>query len=225
MARENIKHFLLYGTNLDLNGFGLLELPHMIPKKKIIHLDIGNNNINPSSLENMPNVEILHCQMNKLKRLPDFPNLKELYCMRNDISELPAFECLEKLHCQDNFITHIPTMPNIKEIRCMDNPLLSIAFQPKLEILYISMNNIQDLPILPRLRNIIIHNFSKFMSYHALEDTCNMRSVVIKQKIRYLRYYIHVVKMQRRFRRNYLKKILNPFVYDDINKKIVSYII
>ncbi len=220
--RENIKHFLLYGKKLDLNGFNLTQIPDFLLNHKILELDISNN---PNfKLDNYFKLKILKCNFINCSRIPSYPNLKELYCIKNNIYELPCFKQLEILHCQDNFITHIPTMPNLKEIRCINNPIKTIAFQPKLERLYISTNNITKLPLLPKLKKIIIVNFHTFMNYRFLEDTCNLRSLVIQQKCKYLKYYIHTIKMQTRFRKKKYRKILKN-LYCDISEKIIEYII
>ena len=224
--REKIKEFLLNGNILDLAMSDIDTLPEIIPKNEIKELNISNNTFVylPSSKE-MNNIEILKCPSNQIKTIPEYQNLYELNCNGNNILELSVLPKLEKLYVSDNFVRHIPTFPNLKELRCLANPIKTIDFQPKLERIYISTNAITALPILPRLRKIIVHNFHTFMDYHALEDTCNLRSEVIKQKIRYLKYYINVVKMQRRYRRNYYTKILKPFVYKDMNKKIISYLL
>jgi Leucine-rich repeat (LRR) protein len=225
--RDQIKKFLLYGKQLDLNGYDLNELPLVIPKEEIKQLDISNNcfKILPS-LNEIPNIEILKCNSNKTTKICNYPKLKELYCMRNEITELPHLPMVEKIHCQDNFIRHVPTMENLIELRITDNPVVKIDFQPKLEILYISMNAIQDLPLLPRLRRIIIVNFHRFMDFHFLEDTpYNLRGTVIKQKIKYLKIYIHIVKMQRRFRRNKARNKLKQMkLCNDVIEKIIEYI-
>lgn len=221
ILRDKIKEFLLYGKKLDLNGLELtyVELKKIlknIPNEHIMELDIGNNDIHDLSLEDVPNIEILHCHANNITNFPVFPKLKELYCMRNNIFSLPSFPNIVKIHCTDNFITHIPTMPNLKEIRINNNPVRSIDFQPNLEKIYISMNVIQELPILPKLKQIIVRKFDRFMSYHFLEDTTNLLSCVVAQKIKYLNLYIHTVKMQRRFRRNFYKKIFKNKINNDI---------
>lgn len=225
--RENIKKFLLYGKHLDLNGFDIEKIPESLLTNSIIDLDISNNkHIELPSLEDIPDIEILKCNTIDCDNIPNYPKLKELQCMRNNIYHLPAFTNLEKLHCQDNFITYIPTMPNLIELKCMNNPIKCIDFQPKLEILYISTNNITELPLLPRLRKVIIVNFHSFMNHQFLEETCSLRAVVIKQKIKYLKFYIHTVKMQKRFRRNQYKKLLKPYIYPiELIKKIIDYII
>lgn len=226
--RENIKQFILYGKTLDLNGFGIENFPQMIKnKKEILQLDIGNNQFHSLPLnEEIPNIEILKCHTNGLYEIPIYSNLRELYCMRNNLSSLPVLPLVEKIHCQDNFIQHVPTMPKLKELRILDNPVLQIDFQPKLEILYMSKNRINQLPLLPRLKKLIIINFHKFMDYHCLEDTaCSLRLEVVKQKIKYLKYYIHIVKMQRRYRRNKSRKLLEKYIKpQDLIKKIIEYI-
>jgi Leucine-rich repeat (LRR) protein len=225
--RDQIKKFLLYGQSLDLNYYNLQELPYIIPKDEIKQLDISNNGfkILPSPNE-IPNIEILKCNSNKITKIFNYPKLKELYCMRNDLTELPQLPCVEKIHCQDNYIRHVPTMENLIELRITDNPIVRIDFQPKLEILYLSTNSIQELPLLPRLKRIIIVNFHRFMNFHFLEDMpCNLRVTVIKQKIKYLKIYIHVVKMQRRYRRNKGRNKLKRLkLCGDIIEKIIEYI-
>lgn len=227
MLRENIKKFLLNGKKLDLNNFDIQEIPYQILEHSIIDLDISNNKrIKLPTLEELPNIEILKCNTIDCEKIPNYSTLKELQCQRNNLYHLPPFERLEKLYCQDNFITVIPTMPNLIELKCMNNPIKRIDFQPKLEILYISTNNITELPLLPKLRKVIVVNFHSFMNHQFLEETCSLRAVVIKQKIRYLKFYINVIKMQRRFRRNQYKKLLKPIIYPiDLIKKIIDYII
>lgn len=225
--RNQIKKFLLYGKQLDLNGYDLQELPSVIPKDEIKQLDISNNCFkNLPFQQDLPNIEILKCNSNKTIEIPLYPKLKELYCMRNEITELPQLPNIEKIHCQDNFIRRIPTMDNLIELRVADNPIVQIDFQPKLETLYISMNALEELPLLPKLKRIIIVNFHRFMDFHFLEDTpCNLRGVVIKQKIKYLKVYIHVVKMQRRFRRNKARNKLKQMkLCGDVIEKIIEYI-
>ena len=222
--RDKIKKFLLDGKLLDLNGYDITELPSIIPKEEIIDLDIGNNN-KFNILPFLENVEILKCHANKLEEIPNFPKLKQLYCMRNNILTLHSFPNVEILNCDDNYIRHIPTMPKLRELRCMNCPIKTIDFQPNLEVLYISMNSIKELPLLPKLRKIIVHNFHSFMDYHFLEDTCTLLSTVIKQKIRYLKYYINIVKMQRRYRRNRAKTKLKDYkLCGNMTNKIIGYV-
>lgn len=225
--KTNIKKFLLYGKLLDLNGFDIEKIPNVIPNpEEIKQLDIGNNKFQnlPTTIE-IPNIEILKCQSNSLTKIPQYNTLRELYCMRNFIYELPILPLVEKINCQDNFIRYIPTMPNLKELRITDNPIRKIEFQPKLEILYISTNAIAELPLLPRLRKIIVVNFHSFMDYHFLEDTCSLRHAVIKQKIKYLKVYLHVVKIQRRYRRNKARNKLKQLkICNNVIQKIIEYI-
>ena len=225
--RDKIKKFLLNGKKLDLNGFDIQEIPHIIPKKEIQELDISNNCFKfLPSVNEIPNIEILKCSSNQCEIIPKYSKLKELYCRRNDLTVLPRLPFVEKIHCQDNYIRHVPTMNNLIELRITDNPVLKIDFQPKLEILYISMNALKELPLLPRLKRIVIVNFHRFMDYHFLEDIpCNLRGTVIKQKIKYLKIYIHVVKMQRRYRRNKARNKLKQYkLCNDVIEKIIEYI-
>ena len=145
--------------------------------------------------------------------------------MRNNITILPPLSNLQILDCSDNYIRHIPTMPKLKELRCMDCPIKTIDFQPNLAVLYISMNSIKELPLLPKLRKIIVHNFHSFMDYDFLEDTTNLRSTVIKEKLKYLKWYIHIVKIQRRRRRNKARNIMKPTkLPKELINKIIEYI-
>ena len=225
--RNQIKQFFLDGKELSLPNRKLQKLPCILSKEDIediVDLNIGHNCFY-NLPEDMKNIEILDCRYNYIHDIPNYSKLKELYCMGNSITVLPSMVKLEVLNCTDNYIRSIPTMPKLRELRCIDCPIKHIAFQPNLEVLYISMNSIKDLPLLPKLRKIIVHNFNSFMDYHFLEDTTDLRSAVIEHRIKYLAYYIHIIKMQRRFRRNQAKTILNKTILPkDLINNITKYI-
>lgn len=222
--RDKIKDFLLYGKSLDLCNSNIDKIPSMITPSDIIHLNINYNLFShlPGETE-LQFLESLKCYRNELENIPLYHNLKVLHCGANNITKISSYPNLEILKCQDNYIKHIPTMPKLKELRCDDNPLCSIAFQPNLEVIYLSKNNITELPILPKLRKIIIYNTHSFMHYRSIGDVCNLQTVVFEEKLKYLRYYIHVVKMQRRYRRNFRKKILIQYFYNDLVNNIISF--
>lgn len=83
----------------------------------ITFLEFHNININ---LPDMPNIQQLNCQGNKLTKLPDMPNLQRLYCQNNNLVDLPSFPDLRILSCYGNRIRELPFYPNLIMLNCDD---------------------------------------------------------------------------------------------------------
>ena len=100
---------------------------------KIIKLDISWNDLTelPDWINECINLQELHCDNNKLKKLPTtLPNsLQKLHCNHNELKELPTTlpNSLQYLNCGYNKLKELPTtLPNsLQYLNCDNNELIT----------------------------------------------------------------------------------------------------
>lgn len=166
---------------LNINGYGLKELPDNLPNwlhtiycndnqitqlpnnlpSSLKYLHCCNNLITelPSSLPS--SLECLNCSGNKIIKLPNnLPTLlKYLDCSNNDLNELhdnlPS--SLERLNCYGNKLVKFPDkLPyQLKDLICSKNQIIKITdnLPSSLRRLFCSSNKLIKLPNLPNILN------------------------------------------------------------------------
>ena len=128
--------------NQDIYDNNLLELTchnnniKSIKSNKLTRLNASNNNINNIDV---PNINILIINHNKLIWIPSYLKLKYLECIGNQINKIDSMCILEELYIGQNKISNISNMPKLKILNCVENPLLKIKYFSKLQTLMSSI--------------------------------------------------------------------------------------
>jgi Leucine-rich repeat (LRR) protein len=148
---------------LSITFVGIDKVPENLKNAtNIKELILTGNSI--TVLEGLPpNLEILTCNMNKIKEIKNLPaTLTHMYCNYNQLTVLDGLPpYLEDLDCADNKIERIERLPkSLIRLECSYNKLKSLpALPPKLKILYTQYNYLVCLPTLPEgLKEIYYHN-------------------------------------------------------------------
>ena len=138
-------------------------------------LNLYNKNLsNLLHIYQFTNLQILHCEYNNLRSIPQLPDtLVELHCTMSSVQNLPNLPLsLKVLSCAGN---HLMILPPLNEsliiLRCGDNSLITLPSLPdNLEFIDCHNNKITRLPPLNRnLRELVCHN-NRISSLPPLND-------------------------------------------------------
>jgi hypothetical protein len=102
-------------------------------------IDADDNNLYKI---NVPIIEILLVNNNKLINIESYKNLIYLECIGNQITEIKNMDNLEELYISNNLLIYMYNFNNLKILNCVENPIEKIHYYPKLEMMAISTNNI-----------------------------------------------------------------------------------
>lgn len=146
---KNILYLSISFNKIDKNihDDNLLELTchnnniKSINSNKLTHLNASNNNIESIDI---PNINILIINYNKLLWMPSYLNLKYLECIGNKINKIDSMYILEELYIGENNLLNISNMPNLKVLNCVNNPLQKIKYFSKLNTLMSSIPKISS---------------------------------------------------------------------------------
>lgn len=124
--------------NQNIEDNNLLELTchnnniKSIKSKKLTHLSASNNDI---EYIDVPNINFMVINYNKLLWIPSYLNLTYLECIGNQINKIDSMRILEELYIGENKIINISNMPNLKILNCIGNPIDKIKYFSNLETL------------------------------------------------------------------------------------------
>jgi len=138
---------------LFLNNNNLCENVDFTNFLNLKVLDVQSNNIESILL---PKTIIeLTASDNLIEKLQsDLPNLERLIINNNKLKALKDYENLVLLECTHNYIESINYYPKIKKIIANNNPLKSIVFLPLLSYLDITGCPIDSLPVFLNLKHL-----------------------------------------------------------------------
>ncbi len=120
---------------LDIYDDNLLELTcnnnkiKSIKSTKLTHLNASFNDI---EMLDVPNINTLVINYNKLIWIQSYLKLKFLECIGNQLSKIDNMIELEELYVGNNKISNIVNMPKLKVLNCVNNPLDKIKYFPNL---------------------------------------------------------------------------------------------
>ena len=110
-----------------------------VKSNRLKKLDASNNKI---ANINIPCVEIMYINENKLNNIDDYKNLKYLECIGNNISKITGMNNLKELYASNNNLATIDNLNELEILNCIDNPIKMINFFPKLKMMIVSTKNI-----------------------------------------------------------------------------------
>ena len=103
-----------------------------IKSNKLLRLNASHNNID---MIDVPNINVLVINYNKLFWIQSYLDLTYLECIGNQINKIDHMINLEELYIGDNKVISISNMPKLKVLNCVSNPLEKIKFFPNLKTL------------------------------------------------------------------------------------------
>ena len=117
-------------TKLNCNYNKIEGRLNYMPKLIELKCDYNNlteiTNIDDQNTNNMQELEILHCENNKITKLPDIPIAVELNCSNNPINELSDMPSIQILNCSNTKINKLPDMPELTNLNCDFTPFADI---------------------------------------------------------------------------------------------------
>ncbi len=143
----NIKYLNISHNEIeqDFKDDNLIELTcqynkiKSIQSNKLTHLNASNNQINNIDV---PNINILIINHNKLNWIQSYVHIVYLECICNELIKIDNMMNLEELYIAKNNISKISNMPKLKVLNCVNNPIDKIKFFPNLKILMSSTPNV-----------------------------------------------------------------------------------
>jgi hypothetical protein len=130
-----------------------------ITSKKLKRLNASNNKLIEIEL---PNIEILIVNFNKLNYIPSYLNLKYLECIDNELVNIDNMINLEELYIGNNKLLRINNMPKLLLLNCINNPVEKIKYFPNLKMLLTSVPNISsqyNISNISKVKNDYLINF------------------------------------------------------------------
>ena len=112
-----------------------------INSNSIIRLNASNNLIMNI---NIPRIEILIINNNKINYLESYQNLEYLECIDNNLLNLDNLLKLEELYISNNNINSLSYFPNLKILNNINNQIEKINYFENLRVLFISTPNISS---------------------------------------------------------------------------------
>jgi len=158
---QNIIYLNVSFNEIDesIDNNKIIELTCQYNKIKFIksnslkRLNASNNEI--SSID-IPNIEVLIINTNKIDWISSYTELTYLECIDNNLIKIDNMIELEELYLANNNITSIKNMPKLKLLNCVGNPINKINYFPNLIMLVTSIPNISS--------QYLISNISKIKS-------------------------------------------------------------
>lgn len=130
-----------------------------IKSNSIIRLNASDNLV---ELIDVPNIQILLINNNKIEHIDSYINLEYLECVQNKIININNMIKLQELYISDNMIQNIESMPNLLILNCKNNPVQKIKYFEKLNMLITSTNKISSkysILNLSKIKNDYLINF------------------------------------------------------------------
>ncbi len=103
-----------------------------IKSNSVTKLNASNNYL--EYLE-IPSIQFLVVNQNKLDFINSYTNLEYLECISNRIKNLNNLNSLTELYVADNIIESLEYLPKIKVLNCTNNPIQKIGYFQKLNLL------------------------------------------------------------------------------------------
>jgi len=133
------------GCIIDVFKMVNCSIDNYIDTKTCHSIDVDSNNLFTLNILDFSNCQILSCENNKLKSLPELPKCQYLYCNNNKLTKLPKLEKCVYLECRNNQLKRISDLPNCVIIDASDNNLVVMPYNiPKCLELFINNNNIEQ---------------------------------------------------------------------------------
>jgi Leucine-rich repeat (LRR) protein len=133
-----------------------------IKSNSIKKLAASRNHIN---IIDVPNINILIINDNKLEDIKSYDNLEYLECNLNLLCIFENFINLEELYISNNSLKNINNVPKLKILNCTNNPLKTISYFEKLETIICStpqISNKYNIDNISKVKNdYLINLFSK----------------------------------------------------------------
>lgn len=151
--------------NQDIFDDNLVELTchnnkiKSIKSNKLTHLNACNNNI---EMIDVPNINMLVINYNKLIWIPSYLELKYLECIGNQINKIDTMLELEELYIGENNIINISIMPKLTVLNCVNNPIDKIKYFPNLKTLMSSTAKVSlkyQISNISKIKNDFLINF------------------------------------------------------------------
>lgn len=122
-----------------------------LKSKSLTKLNASNNYL---EYIEVPNIQFLVINHNRIDKLNTYLNLEYLECISNNIKAINGLTRLTELYIADNDLELIEQLPRIKVINCTNNPIKKIGYFEKLNLLVCSTPKISSKYILKNLSKI-----------------------------------------------------------------------
>ncbi len=112
-----------------------------VRSKSLLKLSGSNNQIESIDI---PKIQVLVVNSNKITRIPSYTDLEYIECIDNQLISLDNLDNLEELYISGNQVSNLDYLPKIKVLNCVNNPIDKIKYFPKLTILLCSTMKISS---------------------------------------------------------------------------------
>ncbi len=119
--------------------------------KSVTKLNASNNYL--EYLE-VPNIQFLVINHNRIDQLNTYSDLEYLECISNNIKSINGLENLTELYIANNDLDLIEQLPKIKVLNCTNNPIKKIGYFKKLNLLVCSTPKISSKYVVKNLSKI-----------------------------------------------------------------------
>lgn len=130
-----------------------------ITSSRLKRLSASNNKVIEVDL---PNIEILIVNFNKLSYISSYLNLRYLECIDNEIVNIDNMINLEELYIGNNKLIELNNMPKLLLLNCINNPIEKIRYFSHLKMLLTSIPNISsqyNISNISKVKNDYLINF------------------------------------------------------------------
>lgn len=122
-----------------------------IKSRSVTKLNASNNYLEYIEI---PSIEFLVVNQNRLDYINSYQNLEYLECICNNIKNLHNLTSLTELYISDNDLESLANLPKIKVINCTNNPINKISYFQKLNLLVCSTPKISSKYVVKNLSKI-----------------------------------------------------------------------
>jgi len=113
----------------------------LIKSKSLNKLSASNNLI---IYIDVPNINFMVINENKIDYIPSYSNLEYLECINNELVSINNMEKLEELYIAYNKLVELSNMPKLKILNCTYNPINKINYIPSLTLIICSTPKISS---------------------------------------------------------------------------------